>query len=473
MKERTCLWMVLALVLIRICARSDPAQEVNAQDGGTFAEVASAMPGDNLAEVRFKLQRIGQAFQLHQQHWKRLPPPRDRDGTVDGVGLSWRVHLLPFVGEPDLYEEFRFDESWESSHNQRLLDRMPEIYRLGGENGSKSRFQVFGGNDTPLGVGHTSDGPSNTILVAVAGADRGTPWTSPENLPFDEEDPRDALGVLPGRNIECVMADGRLLTIGPNVNAQTLCALITASRGDVADADALRGPSMPSPGNLLSGLQGLLGRRPQVDAAQKQLKQLGLAMLNYHDTYRRFPVAGPEDRFDDQGHPRLSWRVHLLPFLQQQPLYDKFRLNEPWDSPHNKALIRFMPQVFRTPADPADSTTTRMVTIVGEGTLFDPALKQRMADVRDGTAQTLLIIHVGRDKAVPWTKPEDVRFDPSQPLACLGTISSRGIPFVRVDGAVHVFSPNVSPFVFSAMVTPKGGEILDGRQLREAILTQN
>src|SRR4051794_35047430 len=76
------------------------------------------------------------------------------------------------------------------------------------------------------------------------------------------------------------------------------------------------------------------------------LRQIGLAMHNYHDRHGQFPAIAV---FDDRGRPLLSWRVTVLPFMGQGPLYQKFRLNEPWDSPHNKALLGEMPMEFACP----------------------------------------------------------------------------------------------------------------------------
>ncbi len=457
---------VSTLSVVAICLLS--AGQPLVQSTAVAQDAAAA--NDNVYEVRFKLQLIAQGLQLHHLHWRSYPPLRDRDGTIDGAGLSWRVHLLPFVGEPDLYESFHFDEPWDSAHNRPLLDQIPEIYRLNRQVDSNTRFQAFEYARSLLATGRVDDGISNTIFVAVAGADRGVPWTKPEDIKFDAENPRAGLGRLPGGNLECVMVDGKPLTVKSYVPANVLSALITANRGDVVDAEALRGAQMPLAGNLLSGLQALLGGQPRNIEVQKQLKTIALAMHEHHDVYRRFPLADRAEYRDELGRPKLSWRVHLLQFLNQAPLYKKFHLDEPWDSENNKPLLKFMPQVYRSAGDPADSTTTRMLTIVGDNTVFDPKFKQHMADIRDGTSNTILVIEVGAEKAVPWTKPDDAVFDPVQPLACLGTISSQGIPFVRVDGAVKVFRPNVSPSTFSAMVTPQGGEVFNES---EAIFPHN
>ncbi len=88
--------------------------------------------------------------------------------------------------------------------------------------------------------------------------------------------------------------------------------------------------------------------RAQARRAQSvnNLKQIALAMHNLHDVNNHFP---PQAIVDDDGKPLLSWRVAMLPYLEQQDLYNEFKLDEPWDSEHNKALIPRMPAVFAIP----------------------------------------------------------------------------------------------------------------------------
>jgi hypothetical protein len=85
---------------------------------------------------------------------------------------------------------------------------------------------------------------------------------------------------------------------------------------------------------------------PPQSPGSENLKQLGTALHAYHDKFGHFPPAAS---YDLQGKPLLSWRVHLLPFLGEDKLYQEFHLNEPWDSDHNKKLLSRMPAVYRTP----------------------------------------------------------------------------------------------------------------------------
>ena len=82
------------------------------------------------------------------------------------------------------------------------------------------------------------------------------------------------------------------------------------------------------------------------------LKQVGLAMYNYREAHGRFPapaIQGPD------GKPLLSWRVAILPYLSENELYQSFKLDEPWDSPHNKPLLERMPQLFAPPRPPGQA----------------------------------------------------------------------------------------------------------------------
>ena len=85
------------------------------------------------------------------------------------------------------------------------------------------------------------------------------------------------------------------------------------------------------------------------------LKQIGLAMHNYHAMHKTFPPAYTVDK---AGKPLLSWRVLILPYLEQDALYKEFHLDEPWDSEHNRALIDRMPATYRCP-DAARSRRAR------------------------------------------------------------------------------------------------------------------
>src|SRR5262245_326487 len=98
------------------------------------------------------------------------------------------------------------------------------------------------------------------------------------------------------------------------------------------------------------------------------LKQILLAMHNYHDANGHFP----HNILDDNGKPLLSWRVHLLPYLEAENLYKRFKLDEPWDSENNKKLLAEMPDVFRVGFEPKDTTKTYYQAFAGPGKVLEP-----------------------------------------------------------------------------------------------------
>ena len=106
-------------------------------------------------------------------------------------------------------------------------------------------------------------------------------------------------------------------------------------------------------------------KQPGAVQCVNNLKQIALAMHNFHAGNNAFPRPAI---LDEKGKPLLSWRVAILPYIDQQALYDKFKLDEPWDSPHNKALLKEMPAIYRCPIrTKAEPFTTTYRVMVGKG----------------------------------------------------------------------------------------------------------
>lgn len=192
--------------------------------------------------------------------------------------------------------------------------------------------------------------------------------------------------------------------------------------------------------------------------SSNNLKQIGIALYNYHDTHLGFPARA---NFDKDGKPLLSWRVHILPYLEQKQLYDQFHLDEPWDSEHNRKLIPRMPQVYRNPSSPTQPGKTDYLAVSGPGTLFDGAKGKNLADIRDGSSNTLMVLEVDSSRAIEWTKPEDWEYNADQPLAGLGHAHPGGFEVLFADGSVRFLSATIDSKVFRMMLTIAGNEDLD------------
>lgn len=185
----------------------------------------------------------------------------------------------------------------------------------------------------------------------------------------------------------------------------------------------------------------------------KNLRQLALAMQKYCQANRTLPPAA---RYA-QDQPLLSWRVLLLPYLGREALYKEFHLDEPWDSPHNRALIARMPEVYRTPGGPEEEKTCYVVP-VGARSIFSQREGMALAAVRDGLKNTLLILEVDPDRAVVWTQPEDLRIIPAQPGRGLGGLRGDHFLAVCADGMPHRLSTTLDAATLRALISAAGGE---------------
>ena len=184
---------------------------------------------------------------------------------------------------------------------------------------------------------------------------------------------------------------------------------------------------------------------------------MGLAFHNYASAHGTLPpaaVCGPD------GHPLLSWRVLLLPYIEQQGLYDEFKLDEPWDSEHNLRLLDRMPKTYEAPwkkyVDVPPHQTVLHV-FVGPGAAFEWGRGLRLKDdFPDGTSTTLLYVEAG--PPVPWTKPEEIPFETGKPIRLRGLFRD-GYRAGTVDGAGYkIIRHDADADLLRASITRNGGE---------------
>lgn len=198
-------------------------------------------------------------------------------------------------------------------------------------------------------------------------------------------------------------------------------------------------------------------------ASMNNLKQIALAMHNFHATHRTFPAAATKDK---NGKPLLSWRVHLLPFFEQQTLFKQFHLDEPWDSPHNKQLIARMPAVYRVPGSKPGDGKTAYLTMRDANTMFPVKLeKSRIADITDGTVNTIMVVEAAEDQAVVWTKPDDLNFDAKNPRRGLFGRRRGGFLAVMGDGSVRFFPDSLSDETIRRLFIRNDGKTINAAEL--------
>jgi hypothetical protein len=188
------------------------------------------------------------------------------------------------------------------------------------------------------------------------------------------------------------------------------------------------------------------------------LKQMVVAMHNYNDLEKTLPPAAV---WNGEGQPLLSWRVLILPYVEQQSLYKEFHLDEPWDSPHNLRLLPRIPQIY-APCGGTGSVKpycTPYQVFIGKGTAFEGKCGLRLPqDFPDGTAITLLIVEAA--ELVLWTKPDDLPFERKRPLPALGWSSRQRFPAGMADGSIMNISRQVSETTLRAAISRNGGETL-------------
>jgi hypothetical protein len=191
-------------------------------------------------------------------------------------------------------------------------------------------------------------------------------------------------------------------------------------------------------------------------SSKNNLKQIGIALHNYHETFRQLPVGESERVQYQDGKQLLSWRVHLLPFLEEDVLYRQFKLNEPWDSPHNIKLLDQIPPVY---VNPRYDLGNRTVYVAPEGpqTVLGSGKPVRFRDVSDGTSQTIAVITAGPASAVPWTKPQDLALDPDDPVTSIG-VEQDGFQALLLDGSVQTISTTISGEMLKRLIQRNDGQ---------------
>jgi beta-lactamase regulating signal transducer with metallopeptidase domain len=202
--------------------------------------------------------------------------------------------------------------------------------------------------------------------------------------------------------------------------------------------------------------------------SMNNLKQIMLAMHSWADVHGHFPPPVIYGK-DGKGKVPHSWRVELLPYLDQAHLYEAYQFEESWDSEANKKILAQMPQFYRHPMDDANSTHASYFVLVPEELLGAAAEKPvptafakrdgvRFADIIDGTSNTLAVVEAKRE--IPWTRPDDIVFDAEKAPPTLGGFFKEGYLIGVCDGSVRFLDTKVEPSTLKALISPQGGEVI-------------
>jgi hypothetical protein len=200
-------------------------------------------------------------------------------------------------------------------------------------------------------------------------------------------------------------------------------------------------------------------------AAQNNLKMIGIALHNHHDAQGRIPILGIGAKGmplkNPNEKPLLSWRVAMLPYLEQQALYNEFKLDEPWDSEHNKKLIEKMPKIYAPVNKPGKPGYTHLQMVIGPNAMQPPSATIP-ASFPDGTSNTIAVIEAA--EPVIWTKPDDVTLSGKEPPKDLkkkfGGLRPNGFNVLLWDGSVRFIPDTISDLTLGRALDPRDGQVL-------------
>lgn len=431
-----------------------------------------------------QLSILGRALHKYHDTYKHFPASYTT-GEDGKPLLSWRVSLLPFFGEPELYNRFHLDEPWDSAHNKALIAKMPNIYQSGLAKNVAAGSTVYlaaSGDSTvfppgqAVSVREIIDGTSKTIAIVEVDDNHAVPWTKPDDWEFSPEHPALGLGGHTRDGFLALAADSSVHLIPKSTDPKLLSQLFTRNgREPVSWPEQAEAPQKASAEASAPSKQGAeqaaaeARRTDDVATTSNQLKRIAIALHKYHDSFKTFPASYSTDA---EGKPTLSWRVAVLPSLaagdkelakQFNELHDQFHLNEPWNSEHNKTLIEKMPAEYRCPLVPnAARGSTVYLAAAGDATMFPHGQPIAARNIIDGLSNTAAVVVVDEKNAVPWTKPSDWEFDPQAPSRGLLTVASNSrFMLLFADGAIDLIRKSLEPKTLAALFTRNGGEVLE------------
>ena len=227
-----------------------------------------------------------------------------------------------------------------------------------------------------------------------------------------------------------------------------------------ADETAVRWDleSVSQIGQVLQATGGIRLAREQAKAMQSMnnMKQIALALHNFYSAFDTFP---PQSLTSKDGKKLLSWRVLILPFIEQQALYEQFHLDEPWDSPHNRTLIDKMPQIFLTPG-PDVGKTTYQALLTPNSTFGRPGKPVKFPDITDGTSGTIWMVEVDVADALEWTRPDDYQIKDEESLMKIYK-QRDAVPFGFVDGSIRTIPKSLTFDTLKKLLSINGGEVVE------------
>lgn len=184
----------------------------------------------------------------------------------------------------------------------------------------------------------------------------------------------------------------------------------------------------------VGGSTGPSSRRSQ---CTNNLRQIGLALQAYEQKYGSFPPAYVAD---SSGKPLVSWRVLILPFLEESTLASAIHQNEAWDSPNNRKSTATPLLVFQCPSDPVAavgaSGLCNYFAVVGPNAAWAGANPRKLSDFKD-PRHTILVVEI-ENSGVHWAEPRDLYV--GQMATVINPATRQGISSAHHGGANVLFA---------------------------------
>ncbi len=420
---------------------------------------------DRLAAAQVKLLNVakaalGQASQAATKGTVPLSPPRSA-GAPQNSGQSARIEHLQFA-EQDIYfvsaSGLPFAPAWCLTRTELIVAVYPQQIKAYLSRGADFKSlatlpavaETFSGEEGPLGLSYFQ--PRGFLDYLYPLMCMGVQMAS-------QDFARQGIDL----NVSIIPAAP---TIYKHLRPSVSVVRHTDAGFEIINRGTLPGSSLSSSAPVMAGLllPALSKARESARRAQSMnnLKQIALAMFNYASTYNNsFP---PAFRSNENGKPLLSWRVAILPFLEQDALYKQFHLDEPWDSEHNKKLLEQMPAVYRSPASPlraAKPGMTNYLTVRGKDTAFPGKEGIKINEITDGTSNTIMVVEASDAKAVPWTKPDDFEYSEKNPADGLGGLFPGGFIAAMCDGSVRFISSAIDAETLRRLFNRHDGQPVD------------
>ena len=313
-------------------------------------------------------------------------------------------------------------------------------------------------------------------MVVVADAEHAVPWTKPADFPVDKRKP--AAGLARGRGgvLTVAGADGFALTLPGDIDMATLWSLLTrpaarnltglgmpAKRGGAScrasTPTSPAGGAIGYPADVMANFKS--AKKPLPHGIEQQvaekLQRIAPLLLNEMEVHGQFPPAAICDK---SGKPLLSWRVKLLPVLNEEALYNQFHLDEPWDSQHNLPLVKKMPDIYLNPKLGRLEGKPVFLLPTGKETMFFDDKGARPSEITDGRGKTIMVVVADAEHAVPWTKPDDLLIDSASPARGLERWPDHFFMLALANAQIALLPDDIEPTTLWGFFTRAGGERL-------------